>query len=60
MPSSGPVIVVANHRDNLDPYLLLWLLPRPVHVAARQDGFGTGALCALWRTLGAFPADAWV
>jgi 1-acyl-sn-glycerol-3-phosphate acyltransferase len=30
-----------------------------VHFAARPDAFGTGALCALWRRLGAFPADAW-
>jgi 1-acyl-sn-glycerol-3-phosphate acyltransferase len=59
VPSSGPVILAANHRDNLDPYLLFVLLSRPVHVAARPDGFGTGALCALWRRLGAFPADAW-
>ena len=59
VPSSGPVIVAANHRDNLDPYLLFWLLPRPVHVAARPDAFGSPGLCGLWRTLGAFPADAW-
>lgn len=56
---TGPVILAANHRDNLDPYLLLQLLPRVVHVAGRPDGFGTGGLCGIWRRLGAFPADAW-
>jgi 1-acyl-sn-glycerol-3-phosphate acyltransferase len=59
IPSTGPVILAANHYDNLDPYLLLHLVPRHVHVAARPDGFGTGGLCAIWRRLGAFPADAW-
>ena len=59
IPSAGPVILAANHRDNLDAYLLLHLVPRPVHFAARPDAFGTGSLCAIWRRLGAFPADAW-
>jgi 1-acyl-sn-glycerol-3-phosphate acyltransferase len=59
IPSVGPVILAANHRDNLDAYLLMHLVPRLVHFAARPDGFGTGPLCSLWRRLGAFPADAW-
>src|SRR5215216_21074 len=59
IPASGPVILAANHRDNLDGFLLLHLVPRTIHVAGRADGFGTGALCAFWRRLGAFPADAW-
>lgn len=59
IPSAGPVILAANHYDNLDAYLLVHLVPRPVHFAARPDAFGTGSLCALWRRLGAFPADAW-
>ena len=59
IPRSGPVILAANHRDNLDGPLLLHVVPRVVHVAARADGFGTGGLCVLWRHLGAFPADAW-
>src|SRR5579859_3092810 len=59
VPASGPMILAANHRDNLDPYLLLHLVPRLVHVAARPDAFGTGGLCGIWRRLGAFPADGW-
>lgn len=59
LPLAGPVILAANHRDNLDAFLLLHLVPRFVHFAARPDGFGTGGLCAIWRRLGAFPADAW-
>jgi 1-acyl-sn-glycerol-3-phosphate acyltransferase len=59
VPVTGPVILAANHRDNLDAFLLAHLVPRFVHFAARRDGFGTGALCAIWRRLGAFPADAW-
>ncbi len=59
VPSTGPVILAANHRDNLDPYLLIHLVPRMVHIGARPDGFGTGGLCAVWRRLGAFPVDSW-
>jgi 1-acyl-sn-glycerol-3-phosphate acyltransferase len=59
VPATGPVILAANHCDNLDAYLLMHLVPRMVHFAARPDAFGTGPLCALWRRLGAFPADAW-
>ena len=59
IPSTGPVILAANHRDNLDAYLLMHVVPRMVHFAARPDAFGTGPLCALWRRLGAFPADFW-
>src|SRR5688572_20219608 len=59
IPPTGPVILAANHRDNLDACLLSHLVPRMVHTAARPDAFGTGVLCALWRRLGAFPADAW-
>src|SRR4051812_21223557 len=39
IPLSGPVILAANHRDNLDGPLLLHVVPRTVHVAARADGF---------------------
>jgi 1-acyl-sn-glycerol-3-phosphate acyltransferase len=59
VPLTGPVILAANHYDNLDAYLVSHLVPRHVHFAARQDGFGTGGLCAIWRRFGAFPADAW-
>jgi 1-acyl-sn-glycerol-3-phosphate acyltransferase len=59
VPFTGPVILAANHCDNLDAFLLLHLVPRHVHFAARPDGFGTGSLCAMWRRLGAFPADPW-
>ena len=59
VPLTGPVILAANHRDNWDAFLLLHLVGRYVHFAARPDGFGTGSLCAVWRRLGAFPANGW-
>src|SRR6266487_2833791 len=46
IPTTGPVIFAANHRDNLDGYLLMHVVPRMVHVAGRPDAFGTGVLCA--------------
>jgi 1-acyl-sn-glycerol-3-phosphate acyltransferase len=59
IPPSGPVILAVNHLDNLDGPLLLHIVPRTTHFAARADGFGTGGLCTFWRHLCAFPADAW-
>jgi 1-acyl-sn-glycerol-3-phosphate acyltransferase len=59
VPSSGPVILAANHRDNLDPYVLIHLVHRMIYMGARPDAFGTGGLCAVWRRLGAFPVDSW-
>lgn len=59
VPLTGPVILAANHRDNLDGYLLLHIVPRMLHFAGREDGFGTRYLCAFWRRLGVFPADSW-
>jgi 1-acyl-sn-glycerol-3-phosphate acyltransferase len=59
VPPTGPVILAPNHRDNLDGYLLMHLVPRMVHAAGRPDAFGTGALCSIWRRLGVFPADGW-
>jgi 1-acyl-sn-glycerol-3-phosphate acyltransferase len=53
------VILAPNHRDNLDGYLLMHLVPRMVHAAGRPDAFGTGTLCSIWRRLGVFPADRW-
>src|SRR5690349_15481665 len=35
IPMTGPVIFAANHRDNLDGYLLMHVIPRMVHVAGR-------------------------
>ena len=42
VPLAGPVILAANHRDNLDGPLLMHVVPRTLHFAARPDGFGTG------------------
>ena len=36
IPSTERVVLAANHRDNLDAYLLSHLVPRMVHTAARR------------------------
>jgi two-component system sensor histidine kinase TctE len=47
LPLTGPLILAANHRDNLDAFLLAHLVRRFVHFAATPDRFGTGGLCAI-------------
>jgi 1-acyl-sn-glycerol-3-phosphate acyltransferase len=37
VPEHGPVILVSNHLNNIDPILLASLLPRPVHFLTKVE-----------------------
>lgn len=54
VPSSGPVILCANHRSWLDPPLVGAVVPRPVHFMAKEELFRHRLLAAFLRLLGAF------
>ncbi len=57
IPREGGVIIAANHRSFLDPFLIGTLVRRPVYFVAKRELF-TNPLLAWWlSSLGAFPVD---
>ncbi|MBV9471402.1 MAG: 1-acyl-sn-glycerol-3-phosphate acyltransferase [Solirubrobacterales bacterium] len=57
IPAEGPVIVAANHRSFLDPFVIATMARRPMYYVTKKELF-------LWRweswllnALGAFPVD---
>jgi 1-acyl-sn-glycerol-3-phosphate acyltransferase len=55
IPESGPVILCANHRSFLDPFVIGTCLRRPVYYVAKQELFRHRSLGWLLNALGAFP-----
>ncbi len=55
VPSSGPVVVCANHRSYWDPPILGCALPRPVWFMAKEELFRIPLFGRLITALGAFP-----
>jgi 1-acyl-sn-glycerol-3-phosphate acyltransferase len=57
IPRAGGVIIAANHRSFLDPFVIGTLVRRPVYFVAKSELF-TNRLTAWWlSSLGAFPVD---
>ena len=57
IPRTGGVIIAANHRSFMDPFMIGTLLRRPVYFVAKRELF-TNRLLAWWlSSLGAFPVD---
>ncbi len=57
VPTSGPLIVVANHLHNADPLLISIAFPRPVHYMAKKELFRVPVIGRIIRLGGAFPVD---
>ena len=55
IPSSGPVIIVANHINVFDPLVVGCSINRQVHFLAKDELFNITGLGKLIRALGAFP-----
>jgi 1-acyl-sn-glycerol-3-phosphate acyltransferase len=55
IPSSGPVIVAANHRSFLDPFVIATMARRPMYYVAKQELFSRPWQAWLLNALGAFP-----
>jgi 1-acyl-sn-glycerol-3-phosphate acyltransferase len=57
IPSSGPVLLAANHRSFLDPFVIGALTRRPVYYMAKRELFARRWQAWLLNGLGAFPVD---
>jgi 1-acyl-sn-glycerol-3-phosphate acyltransferase len=57
LPRSGPLLLVANHRSFLDPFVIGSLTRRPVYYVAKRELFERRWQAWLLNRLGAFPVD---
>ncbi|MBI5103542.1 MAG: 1-acylglycerol-3-phosphate O-acyltransferase [Solirubrobacterales bacterium] len=57
VPQEGPVILAANHRSFLDPFVIATLARRPIYFVAKKELFKHPVVAWLLTCLGAFPID---
>jgi 1-acyl-sn-glycerol-3-phosphate acyltransferase len=57
VPRSGPVILAANHRSFLDPFVIATLSRRPMYFVAKKELFRKPLQRWFLNSLGAFPID---
>ena len=58
LATDGPLILISNHVDNWDTYIVgLYVRDRVINFLARADGLASRWLGWYWRQLGAIPAD---
>jgi 1-acyl-sn-glycerol-3-phosphate acyltransferase len=57
IPATGPVIVAANHRSFLDPFVIAIMARRPMYYVAKKELFSRPWQAWILNALGAFPVD---
>ncbi len=57
LPRSGPLLLAANHRSFLDPFVIGALARRPVYYMAKRELFERRWQAWILNALGAFPVD---
>jgi glycerol-3-phosphate dehydrogenase (NAD(P)+) len=57
IPAKGPVIVAANHRSFLDPFVIATMARRPMYYVAKKELFVRRWQGWILNALGAFPVD---
>ncbi|MEI2701149.1 MAG: lysophospholipid acyltransferase family protein [Baekduia sp.] len=57
IPAEGAVIVAANHRSFLDPFIIGTLARRPMYYVAKKELFKHRLVAWILSSLGAFPVD---
>jgi 1-acyl-sn-glycerol-3-phosphate acyltransferase len=57
IPRRGPVIVAANHRSFLDPFVIATMARRPMYYVAKKEMFASRLQAWFLSALGAFPVD---
>jgi glycerol-3-phosphate dehydrogenase (NAD(P)+) len=57
LPAGGPLLLAANHRSFLDPFVIGLLARRPIYFMAKRELFARRWSAWLLNSLGAFPVD---
>src|SRR3954452_10846427 len=57
LPRHGPMIIAANHRSFLDPFVIAMLARRPIYFVAKRELFRNRFVGWLLNSLGAFPIE---
>ncbi len=57
LPRTGPLLLAANHRSFLDPFVIGTLVGRPIYYVAKRELFERRWQAWLLNNLGAFPVD---
>jgi len=57
IPKHGPVIIAANHRSFLDPFVIATMAGRPMYYVAKKELFRNRIQAWILNALGAFPVD---
>jgi 1-acyl-sn-glycerol-3-phosphate acyltransferase len=57
VPDTGPVIIAANHRSFLDPFVIGTMAKRPMYYVAKKELFMRRWQAWILNALGAFPID---
>jgi glycerol-3-phosphate dehydrogenase (NAD(P)+) len=57
IPRTGPVILAANHRSFLDPFVIGTMARRPLYYVAKKELFRHRLQSWILNALGAFPVD---
>ncbi len=55
IPAEGPVIIAANHRSFLDPFVIGTMARRPLYYVAKEELFSNRLQSWILNSLGAFP-----
>ncbi len=55
IPAEGPVIIAANHRSFLDPFVIGTMARRPMYYVAKEELFRRRWMAWILSALGAFP-----
>lgn len=57
IPAQGPLILAANHRSFLDPFVIGTMVRRPIYYMAKRELFSHRLVAWYLNNLGAFPID---